>query len=176
MATHDVQVRVNLRKNSNAKSPEYNHLYPYIERTGTIDTRGFCKHIAGHNTIYGREVVEGVVALFSNCLFELLSIGVAVKLDSIGTFYPTLTSRKGGATSLEEARMVGADDLVTGIHVRFLPDSTKLDDTTSKKFKERCSLKLNMLQTITKKTVGDKKKYIYSYTPIYQDEETQPEP
>lgn len=176
MATHDVEMRVNLRKNTNEKSDQFGHYYPYLDRISTLDTRGLVKHIASHNTIYGREVIEGVVTLFSNCIMELLSTGVAVKLTSIGTFYPTLKSRPGGAATLDEARNYGADDLVTGVHVRFWPDGTDLDDITSKTFKERCTLKLHMIEEITVTTVGDKKVYRHTYKPVYEKDENDPNP
>jgi len=176
MATHDVPMRVNLRKNTDAKSAQYGHLYPYIDRTGTIDIRGLIKYIASRNTNFGRETVEGVTTLFSETIFDMLSIGVAVKLTSIGTFYPTFTSRKGGVTSVEEAKKLGADNLIEGVHVRFLPDSTKLDAITSRKFKERCVLRLSMLQTVTKKMVEGKEKKFFTYTPIYQEDKVEPEP
>lgn len=170
----DVEVRVNVRENTNQKSDMYGHLYPYIERISTIDTRGFCKYVAKHNTVYGRDVIEGVATLFSNTTTDLLSMGIAVQMTGFGTFYPTLKSIPEGAATLEEVRSLGADELVEGIHVRFLPDSTKLDNITSKKFKERCALKLNMYEKITVTTEGGKKKYSHTYIPISEAKDPEP--
>ena len=166
--TNQVVMRINLRENTNEKSDQFGRLYPYIDRVNTITQRGLCEHIAESDTIFGREVIDGVVTLFSKNIFDYLSMGVAVQLDSIGIFYPTVVSRKGGVANEEEAVRLGADDLVEGIHVRFLPDSTKLDNITSKKFKEQCSLQLHMRQTITHKVVEGKEVTLYNYTPINQ--------
>ena len=114
MATQNIQVRINLRANSNRKSDYYGHLYPYLDRMGTLDTRGFCKHMSDHGTMFDRATIEGVMTTMQGCLVELLSQGVAVKLTGIGTFYPSVESVKGGAQTLEEAESMGADNLVNG--------------------------------------------------------------
>ncbi len=162
----DVEIRVNMRENTNQKSDQYGHFYPYIDRMSTLDTRGLCKHVANHNSIYGREVIEGVVLQITSCTLELLSMGVAVQLTGFGTFYPTLQSRYEGVVSMKEAEELGVDTVVEGIHVRFLPDSTDLDNITSKKFKERCALKYHMLDEVTVTEVDGKKKYTHVYKPI----------
>lgn len=176
MATHDVEVRVNLRANQNEKSDQFGRLYPYLDRTSTINQRGLCDRIAKTDTIFGREVIDGVVTIFQKTVFDCLAEGVAVQLNGVGTFYPTLVSRKGGVASCAEAVKLGADDIVTGVHVRFLPDGTKIGSITSKKFKERCSLKLNMLQEIAYKTVEGKEVPQYTYRPIYQVANAKPDP
>ena len=172
----DVEIRVNMRENTNEKSDQFGHFYPYIDRTSTLDTRGFCNHVANHNSIYGRDVIEGVAILFSNCAIELLSMGIAVQMNGFGTFYPTLKSRPGGVASMKEAVALGADNIVEGIHVRFLPDSTDLDNITSKKFKERCALKLSMLEEVTVTEVDGKKVYTHTYSPISEKAKKEPSP
>ena len=177
MATTEVEMRVNLYKNGNRKSDYYGHFYPYLDRTGTLNTRGLCKHMSSHNSVFGREVIEGVVTMFSNCIVEMLSVGVAVQLNGIGTFYPTLKSRPGGAETKEEACALGPDNLVEGIHVRFLPDGTKLDNITSKKFKERCTLKFHMLKEFEDVDDGTgNMKRMYTYTPVRQKDVPEPDP
>ena len=181
MATQNIQVRINLRKNTNRKSDYYGHLYPYIDRQGTLDTRGFCKHMADHGTMFDRATIEGVMTTMQGCLVELLSQGVAIKLTGIGTFYPSAESVPGGAATIEEAQTKGADGLVKGVHVRFLPDGTKLDDITSKAMKEKCSLTLHQLKDEDGSYTDDKGKVHkrYKYLPIGQpkaDEEPDPEP
>ena len=181
MATQNIQVRINLRKNTNRKSDQYGNLYPYIDRQGTLDTRGFCKHMSDHGTMFDRATIEGVMTTMQGCLVELLSQGVAVKLTGIGTFYPSAQSVPGGAATIEEAQTKGAAGLVKGVHVRFLPDGTKLDDITSKAMKEKCSLTLHQLQIVDGEytTASGKTKVHYKYEPIGQpeaDEEPDPEP
>ena len=87
MKTNQVVMRINLRENTNEKSDQFGRLYPYIDRVNTITQRGLCEHIADGDTIFGREVIEGVVTLFSKNIFDYLAMGVAVQLDSIGIFF-----------------------------------------------------------------------------------------
>ena len=176
-ATQSIEMRINLRQNGDRKSDYYGRLYPYIDRTGTLDTRGFCKHMSDHNTLFDRATVEGVMTTMQGCLVELLSQGVAVKLTGIGTFYPTAQSVRGGAENLDEARSLGADGLIEGIHVRFLPDGTKLDDITSKAMKKNCTLRLHQLkQDNGTTTVDGKQKKLYKYVPIGDPTPDAPEP
>ena len=176
-ASQTIEMRINLRANADRKSDYFGHLYPYIDRTGTLDTRGFCKHMSDHNTLFDRATVEGVMTTMQGCLVELLSQGVAVKLTGIGTFYPTAQSVRGGAENLDEARTLGADGLIEGIHVRFLPDGTKLDDITSKAMKKNCTLRLHQLkQDNGTTTVSGKEKKLYKYVPIGDPTPDAPEP
>ena len=57
MATNQVEMRVNMRENTNRKSDQYGQLYPYLDRMGTINQRGLCEQIASSDTIYGRAVI-----------------------------------------------------------------------------------------------------------------------
>lgn len=166
-ATQTIEMRINLRPNNDKKSDFFGKLYPYIDRSATLDMRGFCKHMSDHNTLFDRATIEGVMTTMQGCLVELLSQGVAVKLTGIGTFYPSAQSYPGGADNLDDARAKGAEGLVAGIHVRFLPDGTKLDDITSKAMKKNCTLRLHQLkQDNGTTTVSGKVKKLYKYIPI----------
>ena len=58
-----------------------------------------------------------------------------IKLTGLGTFRVTLKSR--GAESIEA---YSVQKHVRGARMRFIPDSTDLDNTTKKAFKKQCSL------------------------------------
>ena len=182
MADNNIVMRINLRSNNNQKSDNYGHLYPYLTRVNTLSHRGFIKHMAEHGTMFDRATITGVMTTMQGCLVELLSQGIGVKIEGIGTFYPTVESVKNGAATLEAAQTMGADGLVAGIHVRFLPDGTELDNITSREMKKNCSLRLYQQQVITgTKTVTTasgktKKVNIYSYVPIGQPEADPVEP
>ncbi len=176
---NNISLRINLRSNTNQKSDFYGHLYPYLDRVQTLSMRGFCKHMAEHGTMFDRATITGVMTTMQTCLVELLSQGVAVKLDGIGTFYPTVESIKSGAATLAAAEAMGPDALVAGVHIRFLPDGTELDNITSREMKKNCSLRFHQQQVVTgTKTVttaGGKtrKVNIYKYLPIGQPEADQ---
>ena len=170
-----IQLRVNLRKNNNEKSDSYGNYFAELERPNTLSLRGLANHIADHNTIFGRDVVVGVLTKLAECIPELLAQGQPVKLDGLGIFYPTAKNKKGGAPTLDDAKAMGPNGLVDGVRVRFEPDGTQLDNLTSKAFKERCSLVFgNVIEIIGK---SEKDKPIYKLTPISNPEPApQPEP
>ena len=160
---NSIEVRVNLRKNNNEKSDQFGRYYPSIDRRRTLSLRGLSKHISDHGSIYTRDVVEGVLTKLTQCIPELLSQGIPVKLDGLGTFYPTIEAVNGGIESIEAAKEVSAASVVEGVHVRFTPENAELDRITSKAFKDRCTLVWGDEVEITGYKDAQKK-----YGPIYR--------
>ena len=160
---NSIEVRVNLRKNNNEKSDQFGRYYPSIDRRHTLSLRGLSKHISDHGSIYTRDVVEGVLTKLTQCIPELLSQGIPVKLDGLGTFYPTIEAVNGGIESIEAAKEVSAASVVEGVHVRFTPENAELDRITSKAFKDRCTLVWGDEIEITGYKDAQKK-----YGPIYR--------
>ncbi len=173
---NSIEMRVNLRKNNNEKSDNFGKLYAELDRKRTLSLRGLAKHISDHGSIYTRDIVEGVLTKLCQCVPELLAQGVPVKLDGLGTFYPTAKNKSGGLANVEEAKNTNPETLVEGVRVRFLPDGSDLDDMTSKAFKQRCSLTWGNLVEITGYKDAQKKYGpIYKLTPI-SNPVVQPEP
>lgn len=154
MPKNRIALKINFRKNVNQRSTSYGKFYPEVDRNETLSLRGLAQHIKDHGSIYTRDVIEGVLIKMSECIPELVSQGVGVKLDGLGKFYPTARSVKGG---IEEANLKGvnASEVVKGIRVRFLPDRANLDNITSTAFKEKCSLESAHIVE-TKKVDGKK--------------------
>ena len=174
---NNVQLKINLKANNNRKSDYYGKLYGYTETQSVLSTRGLCKHIADHGTIFTRDIVNGVITKLCECIPELVGQGVPVKLDGIGTFYPTAQNEKGGLDDIEAAKATNPDAVLTGIHVRFRPDGTKLDNLTSKAFKEKCSLVWGDLIESETVIVDGKPRKSYTKRPISNpiaDEEPEP--
>lgn len=161
MPKNKIALKINFRKNVNERSTSYGKYYPEVDRNETLSLRGLAQHIKDHGSIYTRDVIEGVLIKMSECIPELVSQGVGVKLDGLGKFYPTARSVKGG---VEEANLKGvnASEVVKGIRVRFLPDRANLDNITSTAFKEKCSLESAHIVE-TKKVDGKK---LMTKTPI----------
>jgi len=128
-----------------------------------LNKKSLSKHISDHGSIYTRDVVEGVLAKLTQCIPELLSQGIPVKLDGLGTFFPSIEAVQGGIESIEAAKQTTADTVVEGVHVRFTPENAELDRITSKAFKERCTLVWGDEIEITGYKDADKK-----YGPIYR--------
>ena len=81
MAVKNPQFEINIRKNTNANNPGYGKYYPKAVEKQTISLRGLCNHMAEHNSIYGRDIIQGVLMKMSSCISELLSQGNPIKID-----------------------------------------------------------------------------------------------
>ena len=141
MATKNtIELRYDLRQNNAEGKPTYELWYPRVVRHGTLSLRGLADHIADHGSIYTRDVVVGVLTKFTTCLVELVKQGQAVKLDGLGIFYPTIEA-KGAETPVNYS----AIEYVKGVHIRFNPDTTDLDNISSRAFMAKCTFAQRML-------------------------------
>ena len=167
MANERIALGINLRKNKNSTSTAYGKYYPEVDVQKTLSLRGFAEHMVMHGSIYGRSIVEGVLLQICDCLPELVAQGIPVQLGSLGTFYPTAEVAKHGAV-LNIGAMDGLNpnDIVQAIHIRFLPDSTKLDNLCGPKFKDACTLELRNIIATQKVTVNGKEKTVTTLKPI----------
>ncbi len=158
---------INLRQNKIIGSSAYGKYYPEVDTQKTLSLRGFAKHMTDHGSLYGRAIVEGVLLQITECLPELVAQGVPVQLGSLGTFYPTAEVAKDAAV-LDIPQMDGLNpnDIVKAIHIRFLPDATKLDNLCGPKFKDACTLELRNIVDTQKVTVNGKQKTVTTLKPI----------
>ena len=146
MATNTLIMSYVLKKMMNVKSPVNNRWFAHVNRQGTLSTRGLADHMIEHGLVGNRGDVVAMLAKLSECIPELVAQGYGVKLDGIGIFYPTIANKKGGADSVEDFSVTKNID---GIRFRFTPDSTNLDDMTSKAFGKRVTLGNGYYQTET---------------------------
>ena len=160
-----------LRQNRNTTNLGYGKYYPERAQVKTISLRGLCEHMASHQSIYSRDVIEGVITKMTSCLTELLAEGNPVKIDGLGTFEPVVESNKGGLTltDLSNGRY-NPQTAVKGVHIRFLPEGAQNDNITSVRFKEQCDFStLGILEPIDltpEETDASKKKWGHKIVPI----------
>ncbi len=167
MAKENIAFLVNLRKNTVPDSDMFGRYYPEAESKETLSTKGFAKHVADHGgTLVSYELMQLVLASIVKCLKEYMSQGQPVKLDGLGTFRPTVTSINGGAASIEEALRKGVNNMVEGVNFVFIPENSKDEELTSKKFKDQCSLQFAYLVETIKKVIGGKEKTYTLRTPL----------
>jgi hypothetical protein len=167
MATEKIAMGINLRQNKNTKNAGYGKYYPEVDTQKVLSLRGFAKHLTDHGSIYGRDVVEGVLIKITECLPELVAQGVPVKLDGLGIFYPTAQVAKDAAvTSIAAMEGLNPNDLVKGIHMRFRPDSSKLDDISAPAFKEACRLEMRYIVDSQLLTINGKQRRTQTLKPI----------
>lgn len=162
MATNKVAMTVMYRKNENAKSQAYEQYFAEVDRGETLTTAGFIDHIRSHNCAVGTEAIKAVIEKISECIPELVAQGIPVKIDGLGIFYPTIENKRMGAT---EAQMKSKDfnptSLIKGVHLRFLPDGTDLNNLTSEAYLTRAvSPTAEYIVKSEQRTVGGKKRTI----------------
>jgi len=168
MATEKISLGINLRQNKNSRNAAtYGKYYPEIDVQKTLSLRGFARHMTDHHSEYSRSTVEGVLYQICECLPELIAQGVPVKLGSLGTFYPTAQVKKGhGITGVADMDGLDPNDLVHGIRIRFLPDSTRQDNLCGPAFKKACSLELRNIVDTQEVTVNGKERKVQTLKPV----------
>jgi len=103
----------------------------------------------------------------TECLPELVAQGVPVQLGSLGTFYPTAEVKKDAAVpNIAAMDGLNPNDVVKAIHIRFLPDSTKLDNLCGPAFKDHCTLELRNIIATQKVVINGKEKSVTTLKPI----------
>ena len=166
MATNEIKMGINLRQNKNIKNSGYGKYYPEVDTQETLTLKGFAKHMSDHGSIYTLDIIEGVLKKITQCLPELISQGVPIRLDPLGTFLPTCSVDK---PLNDIPDMEGADPnaVVKGVHIRFLPYGVEDENITSRRFKqEYCSLEFRNIIDTQEVTIDGKKKKVTNLTPI----------
>lgn len=173
MAQEKIALGINLRKNKITTSTAYGKYYPEVDLQKTLSLRGFAEHMTAHGAKYKRTEVEGVLQQIVECLPELLAQGVPVQLGSLGTFYPsaevkpkTATSPGGAVMNIGAMEGLDPNDIIRGIHIRFTPDQTKLDNLCAPTFKYACQLELRNIVDTQEVTVNGKTKKMQTLKPI----------
>ena len=144
MADSRIAMQYDLYQNNNMESKAYKKWYAEPVIVNTLNLKGFARHIHEHNGTYRESVIKGVMGEMVECLTEMVSQGVGVKLDGLGTFYPTFECK--GETNIEDFNV---QENILGIHIRFQPEGAKDEELTSRKFKAKCTLKRRFPETIT---------------------------
>ena len=122
--TNRIQFPLARKKNLNRKSTAYNKWYLVRAYAKNLSQRGLIDHMVEHGLSVPRAIIEAVLTQ--------IATGVGVQLDGLGIFYPSIKS--SGDLDEEECTTTAC---LQGVRVRFKPDSTKLDNLTSKVFKEK---------------------------------------
>ena len=135
MAQTKVPFQYYLRQDKSSNPRKSGKWYGKRFNPTVLGTRGLAEHMIGHGVIAERSEVEDVLNALKTCIPELLEQGMNVKLQGLGTFRATMSSR-GCATKAD----YNVQKHVKGIRMRFIPDQTSIDKMTAKAFKASCSL------------------------------------
>ena len=136
MAVRKIAFPVVYQQNTNVQSEAYGKFYPKPYKPDTLSLRGLIERVAMDQSVYSRDIVEGVIQRLTRVMVELLEGGQPVKWDGLGTFTPTIESVKGGATEAQLKAGIDIREVVAGVHIRFIPENEKGEEITSRKFKD----------------------------------------
>ena len=157
---------INLRQNKNDDSTAYGKYFAVVDSKEPLNLKGFAKHMTGHGKIADYQMCVLVLGQVVDCMTELLSQGQPVKLDGLGTFYPSVDGQKLGKDTLAKAVEAGANAMINGIKINFSPENTKGEKLTSRAFKEQCVFEFGYLVESEIRTIDGKQRRVQKKTPI----------
>ena len=175
MARDNIAFLVNLRKNENTESKGYGCYYCEAEKKEPMNLKGFARHLAEHGKLASYEMLVLVLQNVVDCMTHLVATGQPVKLDGLGTFYPTIEGKP--ATSVEKG-VEQMNENIVGVHLRFRPEGAKGEDLTSRMLKEKCTFQAYQLIKTNYKVIDGKRKAYQERTPLdtYAVAHYEPEP
>ena len=165
MARNDITFLVNLRKCENTESKGYGMYYPEAESKEPLSLKGFARHMVSHGKKISYEEMVLMLQQTVSCMKELITQGQPVKLDGLGTFYPTIEGT--GAANVETA-VQNLTTLIKGVHLRFNAEGAgEIDEKlTSRALKESCVFEAHDLVQTHYKMIDGKRKSYQERTPL----------
>ena len=158
MARTNIPMVINLRQNKNDESTAYGKYFAEVDSKEPLNLKGFAKHMTSHGKIADYQMCVLVLGQVVDCMTELLSQGQPVKLDGLGTFYPSVDGQKLGKANLADAVAGGPDAMINGIKINFNPENSKGEQLTSRAFKDQCIFEFGYLVESEVRTVAGKQK------------------
>ena len=163
MAVQVIAFPVAARQNTNDDSTAYGKwfLVPFWPETLTL--RGLIERVAFDQSVYSRDIVEGVIQKLTTVMVELLRSGQPVKWDGLGTFTPNINSK--GVNDTDSVSV----DQIQGVKINFIPENSKGEQLTSKAFKDLCTFSIlgKLITNKTQHTSSGGNRY-YTYERILQ--------
>ena len=163
MARNEITFQVNLKKDTNSASRTFGMYFGFPEVREPLNLKGFAHQLATRGKLASYEMLVLVLQNVVDCMKGLIWQGRPVKLDGLGTFYPTLENKKGGAESVEA---FDVNTNIEGVHLRFLPEGAKGEALTSRNLKQDCIFELRDLITVKTVVIDGKKKRYQERQPI----------
>ena len=136
MAVNKIAMEYDIKQNQMSNSTAFGKWYAQPVAKTPLSLKGIARHMAEHHGSYRQSTIKGVLEELVECMTEMISQGQPVKLDGLGTFYPTFEC--DGAESLEKFSIT---EMLKGIHIRFQPEGVKDEELTSREFMKKCVLK-----------------------------------
>ena len=167
MASEVIAFPVNLRQNKNQYNSGFGKYYPEADTKEPLNLKGFARHLSEHGRLVDYPMAVLVLQNIVGCLKEMVTQGQPVKLDGFGTFSPSIESDgKKAAESVEQAMNIGIDNMIAGVHLRFMPENSKGEKLTSRALKDECTFKAAYVIESKKKTIDGKERTYQEKIPI----------
>ena len=167
MASEVISFPVNLRRNQNKYNAAYGKYYPEADTKEPLNLKGFARHLSEHGKLVDYPMAVLVLQNIVACMKEMAVQGQPVKLDGFGTFTPTIeTDGQKTQESVEASLNVGIENLIAGVHLRFIPENAKGEALTSRSLKKECTFKSAYVVSSKEKTVNGKKVKYQEKIPI----------
>ena len=115
----------------------------------TLSLDDMAEHIMKHGSVYTEDVVIGVITKLKSCMQEMLADGHKVKLDGIGTLYPTLTSE-----GVEDAKDYSPSENVTRVGIAFLADQSRKSMYKARYMRDTVNLSTKLYSELTGEESG----------------------
>lgn len=159
MAANNLTFQIALEQNINDDSTACGKYYGVVyNQQNTLSLRGLIERVAFDQSIYTRDVIEGVVGRLTEVMVELITSGQSVKWDGLGTFQPRLES-----VGRANVNAFNAATDIKGVHIRFIPENSKGEQLTSRKFRDMCNLELVGIWEKSYITIGNKRQVVRTF-------------
>ncbi len=134
-------------KDGDNKRKKVQKTYGKIIYRKTLSLDDMAEHIMKHGSVYTEDVVIGVITKLKSCMQEMLADGHKVKLDGIGTLYPTLTSE-----GVEDAKDYSPSENVTRVGIAFLADQSRKSMYKARYMRDTVNLSTKLYSELTSET------------------------
>ena len=136
-------------KDGDNKRKKVQKTYGKIIYRKTVNLDDMAEHIMKHGSVYTEDVVIGVITKLKSCMQEMLADGHKVKLDGIGTLYPTLTSE-----GVEDAKDYSPSENVTRVGIAFLADQSRKSMYKARYMRDTVNLSTKLYSELTGEESG----------------------
>ena len=136
-------------KDGDNKRKKVQKTYGKIIYRKTLSLDDMAEHIMKHGSVYTEDVVIGVITKLKSCMQEMLADGHKVKLDGIGTLYPTLTSE-----GVEDAKDYSPSENVTRVGIAFLADQSRKSRYKARYMRDTVNLSTKLYSELTGEESG----------------------
>lgn len=138
-------------ENTNSYSNAYGKYYAKPNYPETLDLRGLIERVAFDQSVYSRDIIEGVISKLTTVMVEQLEAAQPISWDGLGTFTPRIeaynpidpATHKPQVGGITDAQLMAGDfkidEIIGGVHIRFIPINEKNEDLSSRALADLCS-------------------------------------